>query len=72
MACPMFITVMKTGAVYASVDPNFAPASGVVAAVFKVNSLVSSQLLGTITGAGSPNYSCSGDVGNKHSGKETT
>lgn len=72
MANPIFITVVKTGAIYASIDPNFVPASGTVAAVFKVSSQVSSQLLGTVTGAGSPNYLCSGDVGNKHSGKEST
>jgi hypothetical protein len=72
MAHPIFITVVKTGAIYASIDPNFVPPSGTVAAKFKFNSSVSSQLLGTVTGAGSPNYLCSGDVGNAHTGKETT
>jgi hypothetical protein len=71
MAHPIFITVLKTGAIWASIDPNFVPA-GVVAATFKINSSLSSQLLGTVTGAGSPNYLCSGDVGNKHTGKEST
>lgn len=72
MANPVFITVMKTGAIWGSIDPNFVPASGVVAATFKFSSLGSSQLLGTVAGAGSPNYTCTGDVGNKHSGKEST
>lgn len=71
MSVPMFITVTKTGDIWASIDPNFVPA-GTVAATYKINSTASTQKVGTITGAGSPNYLASNGVSNNHSGKENT
>lgn len=61
MANPMFFTFTQAGDIYVSLDPNFQPA-GTVVAVHRLNSSLSTQKIGTLSGSAGA-YSMSGGTG---------
>jgi hypothetical protein len=59
---PIFLHIMSNGDIWASGDPFFTPA-GTILATYRVNSLISSQKLGTLTATAGAVTAASGGTG---------